>query len=150
MAAPRMRLTETAPAPHQALLSADRAIREGPLDETVRELVKIRASQLNGCAFCVDKHAVEARKLGESEHRIYQLSSWRESRLFSDAERAALAYTDQATRLGDEGVTDEVWESVSSLFEPEELGYLVAQVALINALNRIAVPLRFRPPVRSA
>ena len=130
------------------VVAADRSLRDGPLDATVRELVKIRASQLNGCAYCVDMHTAEARGLGELEHRLHQVAVWRESNVFTAAERAALAYTDEATRLGDEGVTDEVWDELTGHYEPAELGHLVAQVALINAFNRIAVPLRTPPPVR--
>ncbi|MGI5122346.1 carboxymuconolactone decarboxylase family protein [Marinactinospora thermotolerans] len=140
----RMNVAETAPGPYRALLQADAALRTGPLDATVRELVKLRASQLNGCVFCVDLHAGEARGNGESERRLYQLAVWQESELFDARERAALAYTDAVTRL--EPVGDDLWETLRRHFPDEaELGHLVTQVALINALNRVGVPMRMRP-----
>jgi AhpD family alkylhydroperoxidase len=142
---PRLDIAHLAPAAYRALLAVDTALREGPLDAGVRHLVKIRASQMNGCLFCVDMHVREAQRLGESEERLHQLVVWRESLLFNDAERAALAYTEAATELGPEGVPDAVWEAASAALEPESLAALVAQVAHINALNRIAVPLRTPP-----
>jgi len=142
---PRLDIAELAPGPYRAFIAADTALRQGPLDVRVRELVKVRASQLNGCAFCVDMHVREARGLGESEERLHHLVVWRESPLFSPPERAALAYTEAATALGPGGVSDAVWEAARAAFEPEALAALVAQVALINAFNRIAVPLRTPP-----
>jgi AhpD family alkylhydroperoxidase len=144
----RLSLAETAPEVYRAFNAADKAVRSGPLHPTVRELVKIRASQLNGCAFCVDLHVHEALQLGETLDRIVQLPVWPESPLFTDAERAALGYTDAATLLGPDGVTDAVWAAAAEHFAPGELGVLVGQVALINAFNRLGVPLRQQPPVR--
>jgi AhpD family alkylhydroperoxidase len=145
----RLSITETAPEVYEGLLAADQAVRGGPLGATVRELVKIRASQLNGCAYCVDLHVREALKLGESQDRLFQLPVWRESPLFTGAERAALGYTDAATLLGPDGVSDEVWREAASQFKPDELGALVGQVALINAFNRIGVPLQMQPRIRT-
>jgi AhpD family alkylhydroperoxidase len=142
---PRLNIAELAPGPYRAFIAADTALRQGPLDVRVRELVKLRASQMNGCAFCVDMHAREARRLGEPEERLHHLVVWRESPLFSAAERAALAYTEAATVLAPGGVSDDVWEAAEAAFEPEALAALVAQVALINAFNRISVPLRTPP-----
>jgi AhpD family alkylhydroperoxidase len=141
----RMHLMKTAPQIYLALIEADKAVRGGPLGATVRELVKIRASQVNGCAFCVDLHIREALELGETQDRMFQLPVWRESALFTEAERAALAYTDAATSLGAEGVSDHVWDEAARHFAPDELGALVGQVALINAFNRIGVPLQMQP-----
>jgi AhpD family alkylhydroperoxidase len=141
----RMSLQETAPDAYRGFKQADAAIRRSPLDPVVRELVKIRASQINGCTFCVDLHVREARSLGVAEDRMHQLCVWDKSLLFSDKERVALAYTEAATRR--EPVTDELWNEVCKQFPDEaERGNLVAQVALINALNLIGVPLRMRPP----
>lgn len=145
----RLSLPETAPEIYQALNAADRAVRDGPLGATVRELVKIRASQLNGCAYCVDLHAREAVRLGETQDRLFQLPVWRESPLFTAAERAALGYTDAATLLGPDGVSEQVWQETAARFPPDQLGALVGQVALINAFNRIGVPLQMQPRVRS-
>jgi AhpD family alkylhydroperoxidase len=145
----RLNVRELAAEPFQALVGVDRAIRKGPLDAAVRELVKIRASQLNGCLFCIDMHIHDAREQGETEDRVHQLPAWQESRLYTEAERAALAYTDAATRLGEDRVSDEVWDEVAARFTPDELGYLVMLVATINAFNRISAPMRTEPPVRS-
>lgn len=142
---PRLNILELAPGPLRAFIDANIAIVQGPLDGRVRELVKIRASQLNGCAYCVDMHVREARALGEADDRLHHLAVWRESQLFSAAERAALAYTEAATVLSPDSVSDEIWEAAQAAFEPAPLAALVAQVALINAFNRIAVPLRTPP-----
>jgi AhpD family alkylhydroperoxidase len=142
---PRLDLIELAPAPLQALIAAQTAIDKGPLARRVRELVKVRASQINGCAYCVDMHTRAARAEGESEERMHQVVVWRESLLFGAEERAALAYTEAATHLGAEGVPDAVWAEVQEAFEPAALAGLVVQVAVINAFNRIAVPLRTPP-----
>jgi AhpD family alkylhydroperoxidase len=135
----RISVPDVAPELYGAFVHTERIIRKGPLDPTVRELVKIRASQMNGCLFCIDMHTHEALDLGETQDRIYQLIAWRESSLFTDAERAALAYTEAATELPS-GVSDEVWNAVAAAFKPEELAYLVGQVAMINAWNRVAAP----------
>lgn len=141
----RLNLSTAAPAPYHALLEADAAIRNGPLNATVRELVKVRVSQINGCVYCVDMHSQEALRIGESHARLLQLPVWTESELYDERERAALAYAEAATRR--DHVDDEQWKKLGKMFPDEaELGYLVAQVSLINALNLIAVPLQMKPP----
>lgn len=140
----RMNTAEAAPEVYKAFMAAEVAIRKGPLDATVRELVKIRASQMNGCLFCIDMHTSEARKHGETEQRIYNLNAWRESRLFTEAERAALAYAEAVTILDVHNVTDEIWADVEKHFDEGERGGLVAISALINLWNRIAVPTRMQ------
>jgi AhpD family alkylhydroperoxidase len=101
--------------------------------------VKIRASQLNGCAYCIDMHTPAARTAGESEARLYALSAWRESPLFTPRERAAFELTDAITRIGDRGVPDAVYEAAAAQFPPRELANLMLAIAAINAWNRIAV-----------
>jgi len=140
----RMNTAEAAPEVYKAFMAAEVAIRKGPLDATVRELVKIRASQMNGCLFCIDMHTGEARKHGETEQRIYNLDAWRESRLFTGAERAALAYVEAVTILDVHNVTDEIWAEVEKHFDEGERGGLVAISALINLWNRIAIPTRMQ------
>lgn len=143
----RLSMDQAAPEPYQAIRQADTAIRKGPLDGTVRELVKVRVSQINGCVYCVDMHSREARRIGESEDRLLQLPVWTESELYDERERAALRYAEAATRK--EHIDDEQWTALRKAFPDEsELGHLVAQVALINALNLIGVPLRLKPPPR--
>ncbi len=144
----RMNFAEHAPELYKALQAAERALRQGPLNATVRELIKIRGSQLNGCLFCVDMHVHEALELGETLDRIVQLPVWRESRLYTSEERAALGYTDVATRAPEGGVPDEVWDEAALYYKPDELAALVGQVAIINAWNRIAAPTHAQPPVR--
>ncbi len=143
----RLNLNETTPEIYKAFGQVEAMIRKGVLDTTVRELVKIRASQMNGCLFCIDMHTHEALALGESPDRIFQLTAWRESALYTDAERAALAYTEAATDQPD-GVSDDVWSAVVAAYKEDEAAYLVAQVAMINAWNRLAAPMHTPPPDR--
>lgn len=140
----RLDMASAAPEPYRALGSAQGALDAGPLEAGVRELVKLRASQLNGCVFCVDLHTRQARGLGEGQDRLDQLPVWQESLLFTAKERAALAYTEAVT--GRVRVTDALWQEVCAHFPDEsERGHLVAQVALINAFNRLGVPLEMKP-----
>jgi AhpD family alkylhydroperoxidase len=143
----RINVHEVAPDVYKALGQAEVAIRKGSLNPIVRELVKIRASQLNGCLFCIDMHIHEALEIGETQDRVFQLSAWRESALYTAAERAALAYTEAATEQPS-GVSDELWKAVTDAFSEDETAYLVAQVAMINAWNRIAAPSHTPPPQR--
>jgi len=143
---PRLNLPKAMPRAYKALGAAELAVRESALDPTIRELVKLRASQMNGCVHCVDIHSHEALELGENLDRILQLVAWRESPLYTPAERAALEYTEAATTLGPHGVADDVWAGVRDVMTDEELGALVVQVALINAFNRFGVPLQM--PIR--
>ena len=143
----RLNIAETAPEIYRTFTRAAGEIRKGPLDPAVRELVKIRASQMNGCLFCIDMHIHEALELGESQERVFQLTAWRESSLFTDAERAALAYAEAVTELPS-GVSDELWDTVMSFFKDDEAAYLVAQVAMINTWNRIAAPMHTPPKKR--
>jgi AhpD family alkylhydroperoxidase len=132
----RIALKEAAPAAYRAMAGFDRSIE---LDPALRELVKIRASQLNGCAYCIDMHTRVARKAGESEQRLYALAAWRESPLFSTRERAALELTDAITRIGEQGVPDSLYERVAEQFTPDALANLILAITAINAWNRIAV-----------
>src|SRR3954447_23848266 len=116
------------------------------LEHDLLELVKIRASQINGCAFCIDMHTKHARAAGETEQRIYALNAWRETPFFSDRERAALAWTEAATRIG-EGVGDALFAEASGQFSEKELADLTWAVAAINAWNRVAISFRSVPGV---
>jgi AhpD family alkylhydroperoxidase len=106
-----------------------------------RELVHLRASQINGCSVCVDMHAKGARQAGESEERLFAVAAWRETPYFTDAERAALALTEALTRIADrpEPVPDEIWDAAAEHFDEEQLGALVLDIALINVWNRLNV-----------
>jgi AhpD family alkylhydroperoxidase len=116
------------------------------LEPALLELVKLRASILNGCAFCIDMHSKEARARGEMEQRLYALAAWREAPFFSERESAALAWTDAITRI-DEGVSDALYENVRRYFEEKELVDLTLAVVAINAWNRLAIA--FRTPAGS-
>jgi len=144
----RINFGEHVPEVYAALLQAEELLGKGPLDRAVRGLVKIRASQLNGCLYCIDMHTHEALEAGESNDRIFQVPAWRDSALYTAAERAALAYAEAATEQPS-SVSDELWNAVTAAFNPEETANLVAQIAMINAWNRIAAPTRSMPPKRS-
>ncbi|GAB3487031.1 carboxymuconolactone decarboxylase family protein [Nocardiopsis coralliicola] len=144
----RMDLGAAAPEPYKFLRQAQAAIDKGPLDTAVRELVKLRISQLNGCVFCVDQHTREARRLGERQDRLDQLPVWEESELFTERERTALAYAEAVTR--DVRVDEDLWKRVGKHFPDEsERGHLVLQGSVINGLNRLAVPLEMKPARRT-
>ncbi|WP_395399401.1 carboxymuconolactone decarboxylase family protein [Pseudoduganella sp. UC29_106] len=121
------------------MLDLNNAIQNCAIEESIRHLVEIRASQINGCAFCLDMHIKQARIFGERELRIYHLSAWRESTLFSPRERACLAWTDVLTRLPEGGVPEEIYERVRTQLSEKELSDLSFVVMSINAWNRINI-----------
>ena len=115
------------------------------MDPKLWELVKIRASQLNGCAYCLDMHTKDARLAGETEQRLYALSAWHETPFFTPRERAALEYTEAVTRVGETHVPDDLYARVSKLFDEDEMVALTFAVVVINAWNRLAVSFRVPP-----
>ena len=120
--------------------SAGKAVTDSGLALSTQELVKIRASQINGCGFCLDMHTKEAAAAGETAQRLHMVAAWREAKAFTEAERAALELAEQGTRLADgTGVSDEVWENAAKYYDEEQLLALVALIALINAFNRLNV-----------
>jgi AhpD family alkylhydroperoxidase len=127
---------------HAAIKELDRV----EFDPRLRELVRIRASQLNGCAYCIDMHTKDARALGETEQRIYALPAWRETPFFDERERAALAFTESVTLLAADHVPDEAFEAVAAEFTPDEIAALVGLIVTINAWNTIGVSTRTWPP----
>ncbi|WP_018348016.1 carboxymuconolactone decarboxylase family protein [Longispora albida] len=123
--------------------SAGKVIGDSTLPHAIQELVKIRASQINGCGFCLDMHTKDAAHAGETSLRINLIAAWREATVFTDAERAALELTEQATRIADgPGVSDEVWGNAAKHFDEDQLAALVSLIALINAYNRANVLVR--------
>ena len=145
---PRMNLLKAAPEFYQAMVALDRASRKD-VDPTLAELIKIRASQLNHCAYCLDMHTRDARKAGESEERIYLLSAWEEAGpVFTEKERAALALTEAVTVITDGFVPDAVYERAAQHFEEAELAQVIAVILTINSWNRIAVTTRMTPTLR--
>jgi len=122
------------------LFNVNQAIEQSPLSQTIRELVNLRASQINGCGWCVDIHTKEAARAGETDVRLHLVAAWRHATVFTDAERAALALTEEGTRMADgPGVSDQTWATVREHFDDDQLAALVALVALINATNRLSV-----------
>ncbi|RKS09707.1 AhpD family alkylhydroperoxidase [Nocardiopsis sp. Huas11] len=144
MSAPRIDLTAVAEA-YPAMAKFDAAAREG-VDPALGELVRIRASQINGCAFCLDMHTRAARDAGERRPRLDALAAWRESPLFTEAERAALALTESMTLVAGEGVPEEVLAAARAHFDEAGLAGLVWAIAAINTWNRVAVAAGLRPP----
>src|SRR5437016_6485298 len=116
------------------------------LDARLRELVRIRASQLNGCAYCIDMHTKDARAIGETEQRIYALPAWRETPFFTDRERAALGFAESLTLVASDHVPSEEYDRVAEHFSPDEIGALVGLIVAINAWNTIAVSTRAWAP----
>lgn len=123
------------------IVGVGRAVHESSLPATVQYLVQIRASQINGCGGCLDMHTKEALAAGETSVRLNLIAAWRDATVFTDAERAALAFTEEGTRLADAhiGVTDETWEQARKHFDEDQLGALITAVAVINAFNRLNV-----------
>ncbi|MFF8426235.1 carboxymuconolactone decarboxylase family protein [Streptomyces sp. NPDC016566] len=121
--------------------SAGRAISDSTLPAATQELVKIRASQINGCGFCTDMHTKDAAHAGETAQRLHLVAAWREAKVFTDAERAALELVEQGTRIADAagGVTDEAWADAAKHYDEDQLAALVSLIALINAYNRLNV-----------
>jgi AhpD family alkylhydroperoxidase len=116
-------------------------VQQSPLPKTIQELVSLRASQINGCGFCIDMHTKEAAAAGETSVRLHLVAAWRESTVFTEAEQAALALAEEGTRLADahSGVSDETWAQVRKHYDDDQIAALVTLVALINAANRLAV-----------
>ena len=124
-------------------VSANEVVAESKLPTATQELVKIRASQINGCGFCLDMHTKDAAQAGETSVRLNLVAAWREATVFTEAERAALELAEQGTRIADGGgVTDEAWANAAKHYDDDELTSLVAQIAVINAFNRLNVILQ--------
>lgn len=132
----RVNLLSLAPAAYRAMAAFDRSIE---LDPKLLELVRIRASQINGCAYCIELHTRAALEAGESKRRIFALSAWRESPLFSDRERAVLELTDVLTNVRDAGVPDDVYQRAAEHLDQGELANLMLAISAINSWNRIAI-----------
>ncbi|PRX46655.1 AhpD family alkylhydroperoxidase [Prauserella shujinwangii] len=142
----RMNFSAVAPRVFKAVLALDAAARER-LDPVLVELVQIRASQINRCAYCIDYHTTDAREAGETERRIHQLGAWEESSLYTARERAALALTEAVTRLPD-GVPDAVYDEAARHFSEAELAQLIALIFTVNAWNRLNITARTTPGTR--
>ncbi len=142
---PRMEYATVAPGAVKAMHGLERYLRECGLEPSLLELVKVRASQINGCAYCIDMHTKDARAHGESEQRLYALVAWRETPFFTNRERAALEWTEALTLIADTHVPDELYERVRPHFTEEELVNLTLAVTTINAWNRLVISFRTVP-----
>ncbi|MCF0069523.1 carboxymuconolactone decarboxylase family protein [Dyadobacter sp. CY261] len=140
----RIHIDKAEPAGYKAVLGLKKFIESTPLTRTHKDLIKILASQINGCAFCIDMHTKEARKAGESEQRIYALNAWRDAPFFSNEERAILALTEEVTLIGNH-VKDETYAQAERFFEPEYLAQLILAIITINVWNRIGISTRLVP-----
>jgi len=146
----RTELYKLMPETPKALVALGAAVKKSGLEPAIVELVKIRASQINGCAFCIAMHVDEARAMGESDARMHLLAAWREAPVFSARERAALAWTEALTLVAQDHVPDVAYAEARAQFSDAELAQLTTAIVTINAWNRIAVAYRFQPTVKAA
>ena len=138
----RLDYASVLPAAPQALLGVEKVIASSSLEPTLLELVKVRASQINGCAFCLDMHTKDARAIGEDEQRLHLVAVWREASCFSERERAALAWSEAVTLLPESGAPDDVYDALRPVFAEEEIVALTLAISLINVWNRLSVGFR--------
>ena len=144
---PRINFYQAAPDTIKALVALENQIQSSGLEQSLIELVKTRASQINGCAFCINMHTQDARKRGETEQRLYLLNAWRESPVYTDRERAALAWTEAVTRISETHAPDDVYAELRKHFSDAETVNLTMLIATINAWNRLAIAFRSVHPV---
>ena len=142
---PRIDYKSVAPEGYKALSGLETYVKHCGLERTLIELVKLRASQLNGCAYCIDMHTKDARAQGETEQRLYALAAWRETPFYTERERAALAWTEAVTKVSDGHVPDELYEHARQHFAEKELVDLTLAVIAINGWNRLAISCRTVP-----
>jgi AhpD family alkylhydroperoxidase len=135
----RMEINKIEPGIYKAMAAAESHLKEFNLDPRLRELIKVRVSQINGCGYCINLHTKAARKLGETEQRLYALSAWWETPFFTDEERAVLKLAEKVTLIASHGVSDEVYESVIKYFGEQKVAQLIFAIITMNSWNRIAV-----------
>jgi AhpD family alkylhydroperoxidase len=150
----RLSVRRLQPEAYRALLQLERVTAEAGLEPFLRELIKLRASQINGCAYCIDMHTKDARAAGETEQRLYMLDAWREAPLYTARERAALAFTEAVTLVADGHVPDTAYAAVAAEFDEREIAALIMAIAVINVWNRLAISSRthageYQPRARS-
>ena len=142
---PRLNYAKVAPGVYDAMDALDRYLASCGLEESLLHLVRLRASQINGCAYCLDMHWKDLRAIGEGEQRLYSLDAWRECPYYTERERAALAWTEAVTRVAEDHVPDEVFAAAKAQFNDKELADLTLAVATINAWNRLSIAARVVP-----
>lgn len=141
----RLNYAEVAPKAMKAMLKLEKYVHESGLERSLYELVKIRASQINGCAYCLDMHTKDAREAGESEQRLYGLSAWHETPFYTERERAALRWTEAITRISENDISDLLYEATRKYFNEEEMVALTMAIIAINGWNRLAISFRTLP-----
>lgn len=141
----RIKIDKTEPAGYNAILGLEKFIESTPLTKKHKDLIKIRASQINGCAFCIDMHTKEARKAGETEQRIYALNAWRDAPFFTEEERAILALTEEVTLISSHHVTDETYDQAERVLGETYLAQVILAIITINAWNRIGITTNLIP-----
>ncbi len=146
---PRMNFFQAAPDTVNALMALENQVASSGLEQSLIELVKTRASQINGCAYCINMHTQDARKHGETEQRLYLLNAWREAPAYTDRERAALAWTEAVTLISDTHAPEDVYQEIRAHFSEAETVNLTMLIATINAWNRLAISFRAMPPVKA-
>ena len=135
---PRIDIPTVAPEAYQALMNLEGYISKTSLTQTHKELIKIRASQINGCAFCINMHTADARKYGETEQRIYLINAWREADIYTEEEKAILALTEEVTLISNH-VSEEVYQNAANLFDEKYLAEIILAIITINSWNRFAI-----------
>ena len=141
----RLNFYKASPNAIKAMLGLEEHIAKSGIEKPLADLVRLRASQINGCAFCVDMHSADARKAGEDERRLATVTVWRETPFFTERERAALEWTESLTNVAQSHVPDDVWERVQPHFTPEEIVDLTLLISAINSWNRFAIAFRKTP-----
>jgi len=142
----RINIAELEPAAYKALIGLENYLATTAINKTLKELIKIRASQVNGCAFCINMHTVDARKQGETEQRIYLLNAWREVEgLYTAEERAVLALTEEMTLITNGGVSDATYQQAKSFFDDHQLAQIMMAIITINGWNRMCIATRVQP-----
>jgi AhpD family alkylhydroperoxidase len=141
----RFNYAKAAPGVYEAMDALEQYLQKCGLEESLMHLVRLRASQINGCAYCLDMHSKDLRAIGEEEQRLYSLDAWRECPYYTERERAALSWTEAVTRVSDGHVPDSVYEEVRPHFNEKELSDLTLTVAGINAWNRLSIAARIVP-----
>lgn len=141
----RPNFTRVSPGAYQAQFNVEQFVRSSGLEHSLLELVKMRASQINGCAYCLDMHSIDARAQGETEQRLYVLPAWREAPFYSDRERAALEWTEALTNIANNHVSDDLYDRVRLQFSEDELANLSLAITSINSWNRLMIAFRSEP-----
>lgn len=141
----RINIEEIEPAGYKSMFPLEQYIATTKVLKTHKELIKIRASQINGCAFCIDMHTKDARKHGETEQRIYLLNAWRETDFFTEEERVVLALTEEITLISQGGLSDETYQKAKAIFDDQYIAQLIMVVVAINGWNRISIATQKQP-----